>query len=392
MGWHLTIRDELSTMAPLPTRPNVPIRLDANESPYGLPEEIIRAASERLALRPWHRYPEKTEPQLLDAAAKMCGVPIANVLVMSGMEQMLRTIFYTFNKPHSRETRARIAFPALSPSIYRRIALLHGLALVEFPLKEDFSLDVLAIERQIRGAKPNIMMFCRPNDPTGNCYSREDMMTLIAEHPEIVIIVDETYFPFANDTLVDLVNRHPHLIILRTHSAAGLAGLRLSFLVAHPEMITLLVKGRGPQQMDILAQAAAGFLLTNHLDELENIVRRISEERERLQASLQQIEGVQVWPSQTNFILVRVADGPGVHQALLTRGISVATVDDAAGTLPNCLRITVGTPEENAELLQKLPDAIANPETPPPPAIHKPPEKIGEEEKQEPPAGLPKFF
>ncbi len=234
------------------------------------------------------------------------------------------------------------------------------------------------MERQITGGHPNLLLLCRPNDPAGNLWSREEMERAIGEHPDIVIAVDESYVDYSGDSL----------------SKVGLAGLRVGFLVAHPELVAEVNKVRPEFSVSTLAQEAALFLLQNHAAERAAAVQKVVAERERLALALAALEGVKVFPSVTNFLLVQVPDGSGVARALRKRGLMVADVSEGNGPLTaSCLRLSVGLPEQNDALVAALPEAIAQPEPAPPVSRHKQAEVVAPEaEEAKPVPGLPKFF
>ena len=217
------------------------------------------------------------------------------------------------------------------------------------------------------------------------------MKSIIEDHPEIVVAVDETYFEYCGETLIDLVPDHPHLVVLRSLSRIGLAGLRVGFLIGQPELVAEVQKVRPAHNMGTLTLETALWLLKNQREQLLAQVDKIKAERERLSGALQAIEGVKVWPSLGNFLMIQVADGPGVRRALFSRNVVVADAGESSLTL-NCLRVSVGSPAENDALLAALPDAMAHPEAAPPPSLHKQTELNADEEPAKPTPGLPKFL
>jgi histidinol-phosphate aminotransferase len=354
-------------------------------------EEEAAALAQHLAGVRLNRYPEATARALRDHMGAELGVDPEAVVVGNGTEELVRFLCATFSKLKPRETRPRVAFPLPSPVPYRGAVLSQGARPLEMPLRDDFGLDLVAMERHITGGHPNLMLFCRPNDPTGHLWPREDMEKVISEHPDVVVAVDETYFDYCGESLIDLLAHYPHLVILRSLSKIGLAGLRVGFLVGNPSLVAEVHKVRPAFNVSALDQEAALWLLRNQAQRLQERVRQIVAERERLTQALGQVEGVQVWPSLGNFLLLRVADGPGVHRALLKRAVAVADVGEA-GLAANCLRLTVGLPEENDALLRELPEALAHPEPAPPAPRHKQAEVVAGDEAEKPAPGLPKFL
>jgi histidinol-phosphate aminotransferase len=391
MSWRINIRDEIRSMTPRQRRPAGAVWLDANESPYGLDEQASVALAQHLARVPLHRYPEASADALARLVAEQLGVDPAGVMVGNGTEELVRLLCSTFSKLKPRESRPRVGYPVPGPAPYRPAVIGQGARSLEMPLREDFGLDLVAMERHITGGHPNLLLFCRPNDPTGNLWTREEMEAVIDDHPETVVAVDETYFEYCGETLIDLVPKHPHLVVLRSLSRIGLAGLRVGFLIGQPDLIAEVQKVRPAHNMGALTLEAALWLLQNQRPQLLAQVEKIKTERERLAAALAAIEGVKVWPSLGNFLMIQVADGPGVRRALLSRNVVVAEATESALTA-NCLRVSVGAPSEDDALLAALPDAIAHPEPAPPPSLHKETELNADEEPAKPSPGLPKFL
>lgn len=400
MSWRANIRDEIRSMMPSEPRPAEAVWLDANESPYGLDEQAAEALARHLARAPLNRYPESSADALCRLVAEQLGVDPRGVLVGNGTEELVRLLCSTFSKLKPRESRPRVGFPVPGPSPYRPGVLSQGARSLEMPLKEDFGLDLAAMERHITGGHPNLLLFCRPNDPTGNVWAREEMEKIIDDHPEIVVAIDETYFEYCGETLIDLIPTRPHLVVLRSLSRVGLAGLRVGFLIGNPELVGEVHKVRPAHNIGMLNLEGALWLLQNQRSQLLAAVEKVKAERERMIPALQAIEGVKVWPSLGNFVMIQVADGPGVRRALLIRGakagdgsrdIVVAEAGES-GLTQNCLRLSIGTPAENDALLHALPEAIAHPEAAPPASRHKQTEVNADEETAKPAPGLPKFL
>jgi histidinol-phosphate aminotransferase len=391
MSWRSNIRDEIRSLPMPPARTQSGLWLDANESPFGVSAEAAAGLAQHLASVPLQRYPESSAEALRRHFGGQLGVPPEGILLGSASE-LIRLLCATFSKLKPRETRPRVAYPLPGPAWYRIAVLSQGARPLEMPLKEDFGLDLVAMERHITGGHPNVLLFCRPNDPTGNVWSREDMERAIGDHPDVIVAVDETYVDYGGDTLLDLLPKHQHLVILRSLSKVGLAGLRLGLLIAHPELVAEVQKLSPAYGLSTLVQEAALWLLQNQSAAIAEAVQRVKAERERLATELGRLEGVKVFPSVGNFLLLQVGDGPGVWRALRTRGVMVADVGDGGPLTVSCLRVSVGLPEENDRLLAVLPEAIAQPEPAPPTPRHKQAEVVGEADAPETPPGLPRFF
>jgi len=237
--------------------------------------------------------------------------------------------------------------------MYRMGAVVAGLRYVGLSLRPDFSLDTDALVQAIARENPAITWIAYPNNPTGNLFPREAILAAARASPGLVV-VDEAYYPFsAGASLLEDVPRVPNLVLVRTVSKLGLAGLRVGVAIGSPEWMAELEKLRPPYNVNVLSMCAAEFLLERS-DVLDAQARAIVHERSALERALDGIGGVTRFASAANFVLVRVPDGPGTYEALRRRGILVRTFHGSHALLANTLRLTVGTPEENARLLEAL--------------------------------------
>ena len=230
---------------------------------------------------------------------------------------------------------------------------------VEVPLSEGFALDLPAMRAAIRARRPNLIFLASPNNPTGNAFSDEDLGAVVDAAPDALVVIDEAYAPFAGRSLGGWVRRHDNVAVLGTLSKIGLAGLRLGWLRARPEIVQEVEKARPPYNLATPTQVAAELLLREHGPALDAQVARIVDERARLVAALGERRGLRAFPTAANFVLVEVEEAGAVHAALLERGVQVRRF----ATLPRLarhLRITVGTPEEDDALLAAL-DALGIP-------------------------------
>jgi len=229
---------------------------------------------------------------------------------------------------------------------------------VGLPLREDFTLDAQALLSAIARERPALTWIAYPNNPTGNLFPREAILRIVAAAPGLVV-VDEAYYAFSGGaTLLDEVGRHPNLVLVRTVSKLGLAGLRLGLAIAPRDWAAELEKLRLPYNVNVLSMAAAELLLDNGAV-LHAQTAAIVFERERLEGALDRIAGVARYPSAANFVLVRVPDAPRAFEGLRQRGILVRNFHGSHPLLDNCLRLTVGTPEENDRMATALAASIA---------------------------------
>lgn len=325
------------------------VKLDAMENPYRLPRELAAEMGERLAQVAINRYPDPTAPRLKRALRDAMGIADSlGVLVGNGSDEVLQIISLALARPG-----AAVLAPEPSFVMYRMGAIAAGMRYVGVPLRADFTLDEEAMLAAIRVEDPALTWIAYPNNPTGNLFPREAILRIVAASRGLVV-VDEAYYAFSGGaSLLDEVGRHPNLVLVRTVSKLGLAGLRVGLAIGPHDWLDEFEKLRPPYNVNSLSMAAAEFVL-GHAATLAGQTRRIVEERERLEKSLDALAGVRRYPSAANFILVRVADGPRTFEGLKARGILVRTFHGSHPLLAHCLRLTVGTAEENARLLEAL--------------------------------------
>ena len=321
------------------------VKLDAMESPYALPPELAKAMGERLAAVAVNRYPDPTARELKRAVRAAMRIPDALEIL-----QIVSLALATRG--------ATVLAPEPSFVVYRLAAIAAGMRYVGVPLEDDFSLDERGFLEAIGRERPALTWIAYPNNPTGNLFPRAAILAAIEASPGLVA-VDEAYYPFAGGaSLLDEVGRHPNLIVVRTFSKLGLAGLRLGVAIAPREWIAEFEKLRMPYNVNALTAAAAQLLLA-HDEMFRRHTEAIVAGRAALARAAAGIRGVRVYPSAANFVLVRVADAPRAFEGLRHRGILVRNFHGSHPLLDHCLRLTVGTPDENARLIDAL-DAVAS--------------------------------
>jgi len=350
-GW---VRDEIRTLTGYHVAPaDGLVKLDAMENPYRLPPDVAEEMGRSLARVAINRYPDPSAPGLKAALRKAMAIPESLDLVLgNGSDEILQMIAVALAKPGS-------TMLALEPSfaMYRLSAISAGMAYAGVPLAPDFSPDLPATLAAIERLRPALTWIAYPNNPTGNLYPREAIVSIVEASPGLVA-VDEAYFAFAGGaSFLAEVGRHPNLVLVRTVSKLGLAGLRLGFAVGPREWLGEFDKVRLPYNVNVLSAAAAQFILERRaiLDEQTGAIVR---DRGLLEAGLDAIAGVRRFPSAANFVLVRVPDAPRAFEGLKAHGILVRNFHGSHDLLAHCLRLTVGTPEENAKLLAALALAI----------------------------------
>lgn len=358
MPWRALLRDELRDLEGPKTGTSATVRLDSNDSPFALPADLAEALGRELASVPLHRYPDASALEARKSCAAWLGVEPDALCLGNGADELVTMIVQSFGKPRRGETRARVAYPVPTFAAYRVAAVACGALPLEMPLKDDFTLDASALERQITGGKPNIVFLARPNNPTGTLWDRDLLERFTERHSDLLVAVDEAYGDYAGESMVDLVASHENLVVLRSASALGLPGLRLGVLVGHPDLIAEVQKVRLPFNVGALTQRAVTFLVGQHHARLREHHDQIVAERERLFAALVEGHRCQPYPSRANFLLLRVADPDAVTAALLDRGLAIKNVS-RPGPLRGCLRVTTGNADENAAFLRAFNEIVA---------------------------------
>ncbi|MGA9032078.1 MAG: histidinol-phosphate transaminase [Sulfuricaulis sp.] len=330
------------------------IKLDAMENPYSWPEDVRREWTEVLRSVALNRYPDPDARRLRERLRAALDVPAGMELILgNGSDELIQIVLMAVSGP-----RAVVLAPIPTFIMYEMIATFTGMKFVGVPLRPDFSLDRQATLKAIETYKPAVVFLAYPNNPTGNLFSREGVERVIEASPGLVVL-DEAYHAFAGHSFMDRLGKHDNLLVMRTLSKQGLAGLRLGILAGPTPWLAEFNKVRLPYNIGSLTQASAEFALT-HLALLDDQARQIRYDREQLFQALSRIRGVQAWPSQANFILFRaenrVADQ--VFEGLRTRGVLIKNLNSSGGMLKGCLRVTVGTPSENDAFLKALEAAL----------------------------------
>ena len=319
------------------------VKLDANESPFG-----FRITQKIIQFIQTNRYPDPEAKSLKKAIAKDLKIRPENILQGNGSDELIYYLITTFGGP--------VLYPVPTFSMYGIIAQALGEKSIAVPLDHAFDLDLRRILIEIRKNKPKLIFLSSPNNPTGNCFSADRILKIIeAAANTSIVVVDEAYHPFAGDRgFIPMLRDYEHLLIMRTLSKVGLAGLRVGFLIAREEIIQEVNKVRLPFNLNSLSQAVALDALKNKKVLRRNIQLIISE-RVRLFRELFRIKGIMPYPSEANFILFRVAESDRVYENLLKRGVLVRNMK---GVVDGCLRVTVGTPEENEAFLKAIRVAV----------------------------------
>lgn len=337
------------------------IKLDAMENPFTLPPELQAALGERLGAVALNRYPGVRLNDLHAALRAHAGIPADMGLVLgNGSDELISLLSLACAQPGAVSLAPLPGFV-----MYEAFARQLGLRFVGVPLTPTFELDTPAMLAAIREHHPALTWIAYPNNPTANLWSMADILQIVEAvatnaangHPGLVII-DEAYQPFASDSFLPRLSAHPHVLLMRTLSKFGLAGVRLGYMAGHADLIAQVDKVRPPYNVSVLNAEAALFAL-EHAPVFDVQAKTIKTERERLLSFLAQLPQCEAFPSQANMILVRVPDAAAVFQALKTRGILIKNVSGLHELLANCVRLTVGTPAENDALMAALSDILS---------------------------------
>jgi histidinol-phosphate aminotransferase len=361
MSWRDLVREELKAMEPYRVvASDAKVKLDANESPLDLPAEVRADLARTAAEAHLNRYPDILAGELRALVAADLGVRADQILFGNGSDEIIALLCATFARPRKNQRKAAVCYPVPSFVIYRVASIASGCMPLEVPLRPDFMLDEVALERSIVAGQPNMVFLALPNNPTGTLWPRETVENLCKTHSGIIVIADEAYFMYSGVTHLDLLAKYENLLVMRTLSKIGLAGLRTGFLVGNSEIIHEVEKVRPPYNVGSLNQRAAVAALTRHKDVLQKGVDDVIAERERVSAAIAQT-GATVFPSKANFIMVRVGNATEVFEGLKQRGVLVKCFDKPKTPLEGCLRITIGTREEDDALLKAWNDVAPRP-------------------------------
>jgi histidinol-phosphate aminotransferase len=331
----------------------VPVRLNTNESPLPPPEEWLAALEGELGQIVFNRYPDRDATDLRRALADLHGVRPEQVFCANGSNEVLQSLCLAYGGPGRS-----VAVFEPTYALHSHIAHLTGTSVFEGQRRADFSLDLEAVREVIADFHPTLTFLCSPNNPTGLADDPSAVHAVLAEVPGL-LVVDEAYGQFADWSALSLIDDEAPLVVTRTFSKTwSMAAARLGYLVGPREVVLALERVALPYHLDAFKQAA-GRLALRFVGEMEQRVGLIVRERQRILAVFGRLP-VTAWPSQSNFILFRPERHKGgeVWHALLERGILIRDTSTWPG-LAGCLRVTVGTPEENEAFLTALGEVLA---------------------------------
>ena len=330
------------------------LKLDAMENPYRLPPALQQALGARLGALALNRYPAERTAELARALARHAGVgDEVGVTLGNGSDELIGLLTLAVAKPG-----AAVLAPVPGFVMYEALARQHRLDFIGVPLRaDDFELDEPAMLAAIEQHQPALIYLAYPNNPTATLWDAA-VIERIAQACTGLVVMDEAYQPFASADSLALMARQKNVLVMRTMSKFGLAGVRIGYLLGDAQLVDQVEKLRPPYNISVL-NAEAAFFALEHADVYAAQAAELRAERERVSAALAAMPRVQVWPSQGNMILARVPDAAATFAALKARGVLIKNVSGLHPLLANCLRFTVGTPDENTRLLAELPSCLS---------------------------------
>ena len=347
------VRPEILRLSPyhVPSSSGM-IKLDAMENPYSLPEALREEIAQLVTTISANRYPDSNSVSLKSSLRETMEIPMGmDIMLGNGSDEIIQIIASALARPGAVLMSVEPAFV-----MFRMIATFTNMEYIGVPLKADFSLDLDLMLNAITKHKPAVIFIAYPNNPTGNLFDVEAVSRIIESAPGVVV-VDEAYHAFAGSSFIDKLSEYPNLLLMRTLSKLGLAGLRLGFLTGRPEWLIQLEKVRLPYNVGVLTQEVTRKIL-QYPDILQQQVDAIKAERIVMSKYLNVLDGVEAFPSDANFILFRVSKASQIFSELKQRNILIKNLDGGHPLLKNCLRVTIGTPDENKQFLRALQECI----------------------------------
>ena len=327
------------------------IKLDANESPFNLPQAARKKLAEYILENPQlNLYPDTDSVHLREAIGEYWSVDKENIIVGTGSDQLIQIVANVF-----LEKGDKVLYPAPSFGMYKDSCIIAGGKAVEYILNQDdnFSYSADKIIEAYEKEKPKIIYICSPNNPTGNLMPQDEILKVLRACTKSIVVVDEAYADFSDTTVIPYIKDYENLLILRTFSKAfGLAGIRCGYSIASEKLTRAINLTRPPYNISSLSQYTATLVLSN-IDEIQNNIKYLVEERERVFSKLSEIKELKVYGSAANFVLLKVQNSKDVYTKLCEKGIFIRAFGSSP-LLTDCMRITIGTHEQNSVLLDEL--------------------------------------
>lgn len=322
------------------------VKLDGNESPYDLESEEKIILSEWLTELPLNRYPDPEALGVRTSLSRTVDFPVDGILLGNGSDEIIQMVIEVLGGKSGC-----VLVPSPTFSMYGITSLILGKRIAEVALDKNFDIDIKPTLEMIHSEDPDIVFLATPNNPTGNSFSEEKVLEIL-DTSKGAVVVDEAYCDFSKKSYIDHIGEHENLLVLRTMSKIGFAGVRLGMLFACPQIVSEVNKARLPYNINSLSQRVMSFALENP-GIVDRKIDLILSERERLRTELESIDAIHVYPTDANFFLVRVPDADFLFTELVKNDILVRRFKEK-GRLANCLRVTVGTREENDRLTEAL--------------------------------------
>ena len=331
------------------------IKLDAMENPYSWPEDIKQSWLETLKDCPLNRYPDPEARQLATTIKRLNKIPDRfDILLGNGSDEIIQLLLMAL------PSNACVLAPDPGFVMYKQLSQCLGLSYHGIPLLADsFDLDLPAMLEAIERHRPSVIFLAYPNNPTGNLFSEASIRTIIKAAKGLVVI-DEAYAPFADASFIDSLGQYDNLLVMRTVSKLGLAGLRLGYIAGEPNIIEQLDKIRLPYNINSLTQTSADFALSNKAL-FDEQTQQICAERTIVFNRLNALESITAYPSAANFILFRTPENRAndIFASIKQQGVLIKNLSPQGGLLSDCLRVTVGKPDENSAFLAALTRSLA---------------------------------
>ena len=327
------------------------VKLDAMENPHRLNADLQKALGERLGALALNRYPGERVNELRHALAAYAGMPEGfDIMLGNGSDELISLLAMACDVPG-----ASVLSPLPGFVMYAMSAQLQGLAFHGVPLTADFEIDEAAMLAAIAKHKPSIVYLASPHNPTGNLWNDATIEKIVLAQGAQggLVVMDEAYQPFASRSYIDRITRHSHVLLMRTLSKFGLAGVRLGYMIGPKALVAEIDKVRPPYNISVLNAECALFAL-EHSEVFAEQAKDLREQRARLLKELAALAGVKPFPSEANMILVRVPDAAKTFEGLKAQGVLIKNVSKMHPLLANCLRLTVGTAQENTQLLAAM--------------------------------------
>ena len=328
------------------------IKLDAMENPYSLPETLREEIAQLVTTISANRYPDSNSVSLKASLRETMEIPMGmDIMLGNGSDEIIQIVALSLARPGAVLMSVEPAFV-----MFRMIATYARMEYIGIPLTANFSLDLDLMLTAITKYQPAVIFIAYPNNPTGNLFDAEAVTRIIESAPGVVV-VDEAYHAFADASFMDKLSEYPNLLLMRTLSKLGLAGLRLGLLAGRSELLIQLEKVRLPYNVGVLTQEVVRKIL-QYPDILQQQADAIKAERVVMSKYLNVLDGVKAFPSDANFILFRVSKAGQVFSELKKGNILIKNLDGSHPLLKNCLRVTIGTPDENKQFLRVLQECI----------------------------------